>query len=33
MADNNNTQNTDTQKPTILDFGDPNKENSIIKER
>ena len=31
MADNNNTQNTDTQKPTILDFGDPNKENSIIK--
>ena len=31
MADKNNTQNTDTQKPTILDFGDPNKENSIIK--
>ncbi len=31
MADNNNTQNTDTQKPSILDFGDPNKENSIIK--
>ena len=32
MADNNNIQNTDTQKPSsILDFGDPNKENSIIK--
>lgn len=28
MPDNNNT---DTQKPTILDFGDPDKENSIIK--
>ena len=32
MADNNNNlQNTDTQKPAILDFGDPTKENSIIK--
>ena len=28
MPENNNTDN---QKPTILDFGDPDKENSIIK--
>lgn len=31
MADINNNNNTDSQKPKILDFGDPKKENSIIK--
>ena len=32
MADKDNTQqNTDSRRPSILDFGDPKKEHSIIK--